>query len=189
MKKLEIQLKCQAGAPRLQSQLTSRMKKLEIQLKCQAGAPVPSVQPSSRVFPVEIVVTGMKELRQHRDEWTFEPFYSKSGYKMVLGVHPCGQQGGFGTHLSVYIYIVKGDQDQQLKWPFVGELAITLVDQRLAQENHQTYTVEFTCDDIIQGARRFNDTLNNGLGYDELKCLPPNYLKHDCLVFHIDNIK
>ncbi len=183
---------------RLQSQLTgvnqsltSRVRKLEMQLKDQASAVVPPVQPSSsKVPPVELVVTDVKQLRQQRDDWTSEPFYSRGGYKMVLNVHPYGSQGGFGTHLSVYIYIIKGEHDHQLKWPFLGEVTITLVDQRL--ERHTTDTLHYTRAHSKEGARRFNNTRTGRLGWTkfiELKYLNPRYLKDDCLVFRIDDIK
>ncbi len=149
------------------------------------------VQPSlCRVPPVEIVVTNMKCLRQQRDNWISEPFYSRGGYKMVLNVYPYGNQGGSGTHLSLYISILKGEYDHQLKWPFLGEVTITLVDQRLGR--HKTYTLEYTREDSSCGARRYNNTLTGALGYPTLiehKYLPPNYLKDDCLVFRIDDIK
>ncbi len=182
--------------------LMSRVGKLEMQLKHQASVVVPpvqlsprvppvvpSVQPPSRV-PVKIVVTNVKYLRQQRDEWISEPFYSNSGYKMVLRVCPYGVDDGSGTHLSVYIHIIQGEYDHQLEWPFHGEVTVTLVDQRL--ERHRTHTVEFTHDDSEAGARRFNNTLTNRIGCGKFMAyshLSPNYLKDDCLMFRIDNIK
>ncbi|XP_064383412.1 TNF receptor-associated factor 4-like [Halichondria panicea] len=197
---------------RLQSQLavvnseTQNLKfkvvKLEMQLDHQASAVVPPVQsspraplvvppvqpPSSKVPPVKLVVTDVKQLRLLRDDWTFEPFYSRGGYKMVLNVYPYGNQCGSGTHLSVFIRLVQGEYDQQLQWPFLGKVTVTLVDQRLGR--HKTETLYYhswsNC-----GARRFN-TLTNAHGWDtfiEHKYLPPNYLKNDCLVFRIDDIK
>ncbi len=170
---------------RLQSQLTGvngEMVKLEMKLEHQASAAVPSVQPPySKVTPVEVVVTNVKHLRQQREDWTSEPFYSRGGYKMVLNVHP------YGVYLTVYTYIIKGEYDDQLKWPFLGEVTVTLIDQRLRR--HRTYSTQypFWC-----GAQRFNNTLTDGQGWAEfieLKYLPPNYLKDDCLVFRIDDIK
>ncbi len=198
---------------RLQSQLalqtqnfTFRVGKLEMQLKHQASPsvqlsprappPVPSVQPvslvqpPSRVPPVRIVITDIKQLRQKKDEWNSEPFYSKSGYKMVLNVCPYGFSTGYGTHLSVFIHIVKGENDHQLKWPFLETVTITLVDQRLGK--HRTNTVPFTRENSSCGARRFNNTLTGALGcakFIKFKYLNPNYLKDDCLVFRIDDIK
>ncbi len=107
---------------------------------------------------------------------------------MVLNVYPYGNQGGYGTHLSLYIYIVKGEYDQQLKWPFLGEVTVTLVDQRLGK--HTTDTLRYTRANSKEGARRFNNTLTGALGWSkfiELKYLNPNYLKDDCFVFRIND--
>ena len=195
---------------RLQSQLagetqnlTSRVVKLEMQLDHQASAVVPPVQPSpraplvvppvqppsSKVPPVRLVVTNVKQLRLLRDDWTSEPFYSRDGYKMMLNVYPYGTEDGYGSHVSVFICLVQGEYDQQLQWPFIGEVTVTLVDQRLGR--HRTKILYYNSW-IDCGARRFNNTLTDAHGWDEFiehKYLPPNYLKNDCLVFRIEDIK
>ena len=200
MKALNDSLTCvKTKSDNLQFELNNRVEglvckmdglKSEIQSETSQAA-TSCVQPSPiRVPPVEIVVTNVKYLRQQRDDWTSEPFYSRGGYKMVLNVHPYGSQGGFGTHLSVYIYIIKGEHDHQLKWPFLGEVTITIVDQRL--ERHTTMPMSITRELSDLSARRFNNTLTGGLGWPtfmEYSHLSPNYLKDDCLVFRIDNIK
>ena len=173
-------------------ELVCQMDDLKAEIQSETSQAAAScVQPSlCRVPPVEIVVTNVKHLRQQRDDWTSEPFYSRGGYKMVLVVYPYGNGDGCGSHLSVYIYILKGEYDHQLKWPFLGEVSITLVDQRLGK--HKTYTLEYTRAGSKEGARRFNNTLTDGFGYPtfiEHKYLPPNYLKDDCLVFRIQDIK
>ena len=177
---------------RLQSQLTgvngetqslkSRVGKLEH----QASAAVPSVQsPSSKVSLVKLVVTHVKYLRHREEEWNSKPFYSKHGYKMVLNVHLCSDRSGYGTHLSVYIYIVEGEFDHRLNWPFFGSVTITLEDQKL--ENHYTDTLHYTREG--RGALRYHDAKGRGrTKFFELKYLNPNYLRDDCLVFHINHI-
>ncbi|XP_064383411.1 TNF receptor-associated factor 6-like [Halichondria panicea] len=173
-------------------ELVCQMDDLKAEIQSETSQAAAScVQPSlCRVPPVEIVVTNVKHLRQQRDNWTSEPFYSRGGYKMVLKVLPYGDQDGCGTHLSVYIYIIKGEYDHQLKWPFLGQVSITLVDQRL--ERHKTNVMAVTRENSDNIARRYNNTLTGGLGYPtfiEYKYLSPNYLKDDCLVFRIDDIK
>ncbi len=172
--------------------LVCKMDYLKSEIQSETSQAAAScVQPLPfRVPPVEIVVTNMKHLRQQRDNWTSEPFYSRGGYKMVLMVFPYGNRAGSGTHLSLYFYMIKGEYDHQLKWPFLGEITVTLVDQRL--ERHKTETLDYTHEDREEGARRFNNTLTGGLGWPtliELKYLTPNYLKDDCLVFRIDDIE
>ena len=139
---------------------------------------------------VELLVTRIKQLRRRRVEWTSEPFYSRCGYKMVLGVYPYGNQGGYGTHLSLYIYIIQGEHDHQLNWPFIGTVTISLVDQKLGRNRMDTLC--YTRENSQDGARRYNSTLTNGWGWEkfvELNYLSSYYLKDNCLVFQINDIK
>ena len=153
------------------------------------------VQPSPFRVPIELVVTGVKQLKQQEEaKWKSLSFYSRGGYKMVLGVCQCNRYGldfSIGTYLSVYIFIIQGEYDQQLKWPFLGTVTITLVDQR-RPEKDITKTLDYTRENYEEGAQRFNNTLTNGLGLEkfiEWKYLNPNYLKDNCLVFRIDDIE
>ena len=77
--------------------------------------------------PVDIV---MDELRKHKgtaDVWYSPPFYSHlGGYKMCLKVHANGYGDGKGTHVSVFVRLMKGVFDDTLKWPFCGDVTVQL---------------------------------------------------------------
>ena len=64
----------------------------------------------------------MMHLEQHRrneDDWISQLFYTHSqGYKMCLRVTANGQSSGRGTHITVAVYLMKGEFDDQLEWPF-----------------------------------------------------------------------
>ena len=58
------------------------------------------------------------------------PFYTHShGYKFCIDVYPQGYGDGKGTHVSVYTYLMKGQFDDHLKWPFRGDITIQIVNQ------------------------------------------------------------
>lgn len=59
------------------------------------------------------------------------PFY-KFGYKCKLGLDPNGFDNGKGTHMSICMIIMKGENDAALTWPFHKKVTIRLIDQ---QEN------------------------------------------------------
>ena len=77
--------------------------------------------------PVDIV---MDELRKHKskgDVWYSPPFYSHlGGYKMCLKVYANGIGKGEGTHVSVFVHLMKGVSDDTLKWPFCGDVTVQL---------------------------------------------------------------
>jgi len=57
------------------------------------------------------------------DNWYSPPFYTHpQGYKMCLSVVANGSGDGKGTHVSVFAYLMRGDFDDHLKWPFQGRV-------------------------------------------------------------------
>ena len=50
--------------------------------------------------------------------WYSDPFYSHpGGYKMIIAVYPNGRGTEMGTHLSIFVNIIRGEFDDQLEWP------------------------------------------------------------------------
>ena len=60
-----------------------------------------------------------------------EPFYThKNGYKLKLKLYPNGYGAGKGTHVSVFMVIMRGEYDAILTWPFNWKYKFTLLDQK-----------------------------------------------------------
>ena len=143
-------------------------------------------------------VLNMTKFNQHKSskqEWYSPPFYTcPGGYKMCIRVDANGNGDGADTHVSVFAYLMKGKNDDNLSWPFAGEVTITLLNQ-LADRNHYTRTCSFLQDSSI-GRRVVNDEIaatgygwnkfisHNQLGYYAAKIC--QYLKNDSLYFQID---
>ena len=53
---------------------------------------------------------------------------------------------GEGTHVSVFAYLIKGDNDDSLTWPFTGTVTFELLNQ-LEDRNHHKASVTFPADD------------------------------------------
>lgn len=71
------------------------------------------------------------------------PFSTGSrGYQMCLQVFPNGFGDGKGTHLSIFMCMMKGLYDDELKWPFRGAITIQIVNQ-LENKNHYEKTFQF----------------------------------------------
>ena len=60
------------------------------------------------------------------------PSYTKPqhGYKFCLRMYPNGDGIGAGTHLSLFIVIMKSDYDCLLPWPFNNSVKFMLINQR-----------------------------------------------------------
>eukprot|EP00731_Ephydatia_muelleri_P006441 Em0003g689a len=62
--------------------------------------------------------------------WTSPPFYSHvSGYKLCLRISASGYGEGKGTHVSVYVGIMKGENDDKLVWPLRAKFRVALLNQ------------------------------------------------------------
>ena len=65
------------------------------------------------------------------DEWYSVPFYAETnGYKLQLEVDANGWGSGQDTHVSVGVRLMKGENDENLKWPLNSEITIQLLNWR-----------------------------------------------------------
>ena len=89
------------------------------------------------------------------NEYYGDPFFSHcNGYKMQLHV-----DAAKGTNVGLYVNLMKGPHDDQLQWPFNGEVVLELVNWQ-GNENHhrKVVTLSFQCtntayDKVIHGDR------------------------------------
>ena len=92
----------------------------------------PVVPLSHHLFPP--ILIAMNNFSQHKnleDPWYSPPFYSgPGGYKLQLRVEANGYGSGKGTHLSVFVCLLKGENDDKLQWPFTGDLNLQLLNWR-----------------------------------------------------------
>ena len=75
----------------------------------------------------QIAKDASKSSRSVKSYYT-RPFYTHhNGYKIQLSVLPYGENKN--AFISVYWYLMQGENDDHLKWPFVGTIKITLLNQ------------------------------------------------------------
>ena len=98
----------------------------------------------------EFTLTEFTKRKQFNNEYYSQPFYSHpNGYKLSLEVNANGSGNGKGTHISIYASLMKGDYDNNLQWPFEGDIVIELLNWR---ENNNHY-----CGDTID-LNKHNDS-------------------------------
>ena len=174
--------------------LKKRITLLELEnmtLKTESQRSVEQLRSHLCLLPVRFKMNNFRQLRRNDDTWDSPPFYTHDqGYKMCLEVEPNGSGDGYGTHLSVFVCLMKGEFDSMLNWPFRGVVTYKLLDQRLGR--HVTDVLEFddSSDDCAE--RVFSDDTGPGWGCDtfkEYKYLPPNFLHNDCLQFEVAEVE
>ena len=91
--------------------------------------------------------------------WHSEPFYTHhGGYKMRVQVDPNGYETGKGTHLSLFVHIMRGENDDKLQWPFRGSVTVQAY-------NRETETWDKT------DAVRFAEATDPGCGKPRADCI------------------
>ena len=99
----------------------------------------------------EIVFRNFKHHLEENCEWYSPPFYSHiGGYKMCLGIDANGFCPSLSNHLGVALYMMKGEFDSSLQWPFKGVVTIELV-------NHSTRGKNYTIDIVEENSHLERD--------------------------------
>ena len=150
--------------------------------------------------PPEMVLDNFENLKKKNKRWYSSPFYTHiGGYKMFLGIYANGWgSGGKDTHVGVYVYMMKGEFDSHLQWPFKGEITVQLVNQKEGGEHYEKKPVKFgdAAVDRLFCRCTEGDRSNTGWGFPRFlshaDLYKPEegkeYLKNDTLKFRVTNI-
>ena len=158
-----------------------------------------SIQASIGLFPLEFIMPNVSDHFESMKEWQSIPFHSHlQGYRLCLVVYPGETQD---DHLAVHACLLRGEYDDQLKWPFHAEIAVQLKNM-VTDRNHATSIIRFnhnTPDKYtsrVDGSRADDDCKRGSegwglkrfirhseLGYNSVK--NRQHLKDDKLCFRI----
>ena len=101
--------------------------------------------------PVTFAVDNFEYRKQHQERWYSPPFYTHSGgYKMCLEVYPDGFGTGRYKWVSVFIAMVKGENDHHLKWPFSGSFTVEILNQK-KNSLHKVFKIVFNHAQVESG--------------------------------------
>ena len=99
-----------------------------------------------RVCPVTIKMTEYKGKKENQKAWFSNHFYTHNkGYKMCLNVDAFGNGSYKGTHLSVFLFLMKGLHDDELTWPLRGKFEIKLLNQ-ISDSEHDSQVIAYDDD-------------------------------------------
>jgi len=146
-----------------------------------------------QVVPVVVKMTEYHKKRKDQIGCYCESFYTHhKGYKMCLSIDVAGFGDGSNTHLSVGLLLMKGSNDDQLRWPLKGKCKVKLLNQVSDCDHH---SVAGSYSDI---GHRINQKGMKGsypvwssshfISNDRLQKVTSmcQYLKDDCLFFYVD---
>ena len=123
---------------------------------------------------------NFSELKRVNKRWCSTPFYTgPDGYKLQMEVDANGSGDGEGTHVSVYVSLMKGEYDHMLTWPFKCDITIQLLNWR-EDKGHVEKTVPFDdSSDIKLRMRVMEGDTATGWGCD--------FISHSDLYYNITN--
>ena len=138
---------CSVRLPRREmSKHTLQQHNLVLEETNQEVAITPLVKISPYLFnkvPIEFIIPNFDNMKETNAVWTSVPFSShEMGYKLCLEVLPNGHESAQGSHVSFFFYLMKGEYDNDLVWPFEGHVVIELLNWR-ADKDHILTTITF----------------------------------------------
>ena len=140
-----------------------------------------------RVAPVTLKVTKFSQwLKSTKDCYTSPPFFAyEGGYQMFLDVYAAGNGDGEGSHVSVYLHLMKGPYDDKLEqlghWPLRGTFTIELLNQ-LNDSDHYIRILQFHHNKCSNCTNRVLESAEAIAGWGESQ-----YMSHDTLLHHSSN--
>ena len=135
--------------------------------------------------PLIVIMEDFHEAMKHKEVWKSNPFFAfDRGYLMYLSVYPAGFGDGEGSHVSVYLHLMKGPYDDELQdsgyWPLRGTFTIELLNvyNNYTSRSHHNYLIMphfYLCKSCTSRVMEESET-HNGLGYSQ-------YISHVTLLY------
>lgn len=184
----------------LKSQVEAQKKELQAQRRemnmQQREIKVLKSSLSALTPPVEFILKNFEDNKQENIQWFSQPFYSHaSGYKLCLSIFPNGVGKGRRTHVSLFVNIMRGENDDQLTWPFRGDVTVQLLSQRGKSGDAFEGTVNFDSRTSYRAAGRVFTYEVNYFGHgfprfiSQKEVRDSGYLVDDCLQIRVCSVE
>lgn len=129
--------------------------------------------------------------KREKEKLCSPPFYTgQNGYKLRAEAFLNGLGQGKGTHLSLYVVIMKGEYDAILPWPFQQRVDFVLIDQDNEVGARQNKVWRLSCDRDSDYFKRPNKMKSLGFGCPKFVSLETlrtrNYIRDNTIFISID---
>ena len=126
----------------------------------------------------------LKEFQQEKDdngEFYSPKFYCLDGYHMEVEVVANGAEN---THVSVYVHMLEGKHDAELKWPFIENINIQVLNQLEDKNHHEVIVIMGETNMVVGENWGYHQFVpHSKLAHDPVK--NTQYLKNDTLYFRV----
>ena len=134
------------------------------------------------ICPVNITFSNFEQHRKSNSMWYSSPFYTHPS----VAIHANGDGKWRGKYISVFLHLMRGQFDDDLKWPFHGNISIQLPGYWEAVADgcdivSTIYHFSFIADRVVVG-KRSNEGWG-GANFTSHASLRSTYLNNDRLNF------
>ena len=154
MRKVEQQEQDTDRLKMVVEQLVSDNKKLaedailaKVQIETLSShTPVPSLLSYLETGPNGVVVrmSAFSSYKESKEWWYSQPFHVQpTSYLMCLKVSAHGRHEAEGSHISVYLNMMKGPYDRRLRFPIQGIFRVAILNQ-LSDYGHSEDDIRYT---------------------------------------------
>ena len=184
----------------IQDKQQQKMSTIETTLQCVAQVQLDPWELRLRtnlgngICPVIVMIDNIDNKKRHDVKWLTDPFYTHDKmYKMCLHVIINGEGHYKGTHLSVFLYLMKGNCDARLQRSLLGNFVVTLLNQK-TDDNHYSRRFTKMAPLVIQNKIWQNEMVHAGIGrndfisHKDLNNISSacQYLKDDCFFIRVE---
>lgn len=118
------------------------------------------------------------------------PFYTSThGYRLCLRCYLYGDGVGKGTHISLFIVIMRSEYDDLLAWPFAHRVALSLINQNHPLSPEKAITHKFIPNAESSSFQKPKDTFNIASGFPEFAPLSTlsneSFVKNDTMFVRV----
>eukprot|EP00111_Clytia_hemisphaerica_P013505 TCONS_00039697-protein len=129
--------------------------------------------------------------KKDKEKLCSPPFYTgQYGYKLRAEAFLNGLGQGKGSHLSLYVVIMKGEYDAILPWPFKQNVDFVLIDQDDDKANRQNKVWKLSCERNSDYFQRPNKAKSLGFGCPKFVSLDTlksrNYIRDQTIFIKIE---
>ena len=118
------------------------------------------------------------------------PFYtSPHGYRLCLRTYLNGDGSGKGTHVSLFVVLMRAEYDDLLSWPFRHRVSLTLISQADPLNPEAAITRKFIPNPESSSFQKPRETFNVASGFPEFAPISvlndPSYIRNDTIYFRV----
>lgn len=185
---------CSVKVKRQEKEAHSR-ENMEHHLQLAAGR-IQRLEAITMVPPVVFKLSKFNLKKTKNERWNSPKFYShRGGYRLCLSIDANGNRNSKGSHVSIYVRLMKSLTDPHLTWPFRGEVTIEVLNQ-VQDGEHFSKTILFdwkesdvrnsmvTDPEVSGRGWGYHDFISHGL-LDYNATANTHYLKDDSLFVRV----